>query len=355
MLSPIRKIPIFKLLFGLVLPLLFLVFIFLCSRIPSLAEWYMQNVYPAVATLLSGFSRLFPFSVLDILILSAIMIFAGSLVFIIIYRISFLRWLKVFVICIAWVISWFYLAWGISYFRPDFHKRFGVEAVKEDQAFFEDFVIQHISRLNDSYVTVDRFDADEIDRAVEETYHEYYHELQIPYPCGTRRTKFTAMEGLMTGMGVAGFFDPFFNEVQVNNFLLPASYPFTLAHEKAHQFGIASESECNLYASIICTSSRHPLVRYSGHMQTVSYLLGSLRRISPDEYARIFALIDPRIIADYKLIQDHWQKAIQPQLSEIQDKVYDSYLKTNKQQSGIRSYSEMVGLLLAWEQLKTEK
>ncbi|MDR2287396.1 MAG: hypothetical protein LBE04_07995 [Prevotellaceae bacterium] len=29
--------------------------------------------------------------------------------------------------------------------------------------------------------------------------------------------------------------------------------------------------------------------------------------------------------------------------------MYDSYLKTNKQQSGILSYSEMTVLLVAWE------
>ena len=156
----------------------------------------------------------------------------------------------------------------------------------------------------------------------------------------------------MTRMGVAGYFAPFFNEVQVNNYALPFSYPYTLAHEKAHQFGIASESECNLYATVICTSSNHPLVRYSGYLQTVSYLLGNLRKISPDRYKEIAGQIDPRIFADYKAIREHWQKELNQTLSAVQDKVYDTYLKTNKQQGGILSYSEMVGLLVTWETKK---
>ena len=131
--------------------------------------------------------------------------------------------------------------------------------------------------------------------------------------------------------------------------MLPITWPYTLAHEKAHQFGIASEAECNLYAGIICTSSDHPLVRYSGYLQTVSYLLGNLRKISPDRYREITKQIDPRVIADYRAIREHWQKTINPTLSAMQDKVYDTYLKTNKQRSGILSYSEMVGLLVAWE------
>jgi hypothetical protein len=76
-----------------------------------------------------------------------------------------------------------------------------------------------------------------------------------------------------------------------------------------------------------------------------------LRKISPDRYREIAGRIDPRIMADYRAIQEHWQKTLSPTLSAMQDKVYDTYLKTNKQPSGILSYSEMTGLLIAWETL----
>jgi len=137
--------------------------------------------------------------------------------------------------------------------------------------------------------------------------------------------------------------------VHVNSFSPQLTYPYTLAHEKAHQFGISNEAECNLYATVICTSSAHPLVRYSGRLQTVSYLLGNLRKISPGRYREIAGKIDPRILADYKTIRDHWQKVENKTMSDVQEKVYDTYLKTNKQRSGILSYSEMTGMVVAWE------
>lgn len=245
------------------------------------------------------------------------------------------------------------MAWGIGYFRPGFHERFGVEQPQENREFFETLVVRYIDSLNHAYIVDPHFDVKEIDCEIESLYEKHHETMRLPYPCGWRRTKATLTEPLMTRMGVSGYFDPFFNEVQVNNYSLPITYPYTLAHEKAHQFGIASEAECNLYATVVCTSSAHPLVRYSGYLQTVSYLLGNLRKISPDRYKEIAGQIDPRIRADYRAIQEHWQKALNPTLSAVQDKVYDSYLKTNQQQSGILSYSEMVGLLVAWEMMNS--
>ena len=335
----------------ILIPVIFLVFVFLCSRIPALAEWYMNVCYPAIAVVLSFFTRWAPFSLLDVMIIAAIVLLPFSIVMICMKRLSFRCWIKKFLMTVLWIAVWFYMGWGIGYFRQGFHERFSVELPKEDKDFFEALVVRYIDSLNQAYVADPHFDVKEIDREIEALYEKHHEKLRLPYPCGWRRTKKTLIEPLMTRTGVAGYFDPFFNEVQVNNYSLPITYPYTLAHEKAHQFGIASEAECNLFATVICTSSAHSLLRYSGYLQTVSYLLGNLRKISPDRYREIAGRVDPRIMADYRAIQEHWQKALSPTLSAMQDKVYDTYLKTNKQPSGILSYSEMTGLLIAWETL----
>jgi len=334
------------------IPLVFLAFVFLCSRIPALAEWYMRVCYPVIAAVLSFFTRCVPFSLLDVLIIAAIVLLMGSIVLIFMKRLSFRCWINLLFLSVMWIVVWFYMAWGIGYFRPGFHERFGVEQPVEDRDYFEAFVVRYIDSLNCAYIADPYFEAKEINDEIEALYAKHHEMLRLPYPCGWRRTKKTLTESLMTRMGVSGYFGSFFNEVQVNNFSLPLTYPYTLAHEKAHQFGIAGEAECNLYATVICTSSDHSLVRYSGYLQTVSYLLGNLRKISPDRYREIIGQIDPRIMADYRAIQQHWQKALNPTLSAVQTKVYDTYLKTNKQPSGILSYSEMTGLLVAWEMIK---
>jgi hypothetical protein len=87
-------------------------------------------------------------------------------------------------------------------------------------------------------------------------------------------------------------------------------------------------------------------------LETTGYLLNNLRKMSLTKYKEVINKVDPRIIDDYRKISRHWQQALNPTLSSVQDKVYDAYLKTNKQQSGILSYSEMTVLLIAWEQTK---
>ena len=332
-----------------VIPLIFLLLILLCSNIPALAEWYMNVCYPTIAVALSFFTRWIPFSLLDVLIIAVLILLPGSIVMMCFRRLSFRCWINIFLLSVLWMVVWFYMAWGIGYFRQEFHERFGVEVPQEDREFFEAFVVHYIDLLNLAYIADAHLDVKDVDREIEALYEKHHEKLRISYPCGWRRTKKTLTEPLMTRMGVAGYFNPLFNEVHVNNYSLPISYPYTLAHEKAHQFGIKSEAECNLYATVICTSSAHPLVRYSGYLQTASYLLGNLRKISPERYSEIAGQIDPRIMADYRAIREHWQKALNPALSAVQDKVYDTYLKTNKQPSGILSYSEMTGLLVAWE------
>jgi len=347
-----RKKPPNLLKFGI--PIVFLVFVFLCSRIPALAEWYIRVIYPAIATVLSFFNRWFPFSLMDLLMIAAIVLLPGGIILMCMRRLRFRCWINIFLLSVLWMMVWFYMAWGIAYFRPAFHERFAVEAPKEDRAFFEAFVERYIDSLNRAYVADPHFDIKEIDDEIEVLYRKHHEIIRFPHPCGWRRTKKTLTEPLMTRMGVSGYFGPFFNEVHVNNYSLPVTYPYTLAHEKAHQFGIANEAECNLYATVICTSSADSLVRYSGYLQTTSYLLGNLRKISPDRYREITGKIDPRIMADYRAIREHWQKALNPTLSAVQDKVYDTYLKTNKQQSGILSYSEMTGLLVVWETIQIQ-
>jgi len=331
------------------IPLVFLAFILLCAFIPALAEWYMRVCYPTVAVVLSLVSRWTAFSLFDFMIIAAVVIFIGSIVMMFMKKISFRCWGKIFLLSVMWVVVWFYMSWGIAYFRLDFYERFGIEQPKEDRDFFEALVLRYIDSLNQAYVADPYFDAKDIDREIEYLYEKHHELLRLPFPCGWRRTKKTIAEPLMTGMGIAGYFAPFFNEIHINNFALPLTYPYTLAHEKAHQLGIASEAECNFLATVICTSSSHPLVRYSGYLQTTAYLLNNLRIISPDRYREIADQIDPHIRADYRKIREHWQKEINPTLSAVQDRVYDAYLKTNRQRSGILSYSEVTGLLVAWE------
>ena len=46
--------------------------------------------------------------------------------------------------------------------------------------------------------------------------------------------------------------------------------------------------------------------------------------------------------------QEYWTEKYSPLIGDIQDWIYDLYLKGNKIQSGRKNYSEVVGLLISY-------
>lgn len=331
-------------------------FVLLCRWNADAAEWYMQTIYPVFAVALSYFSSIFPFSLFDILTVAATVLFIFSIVQLFRRKLKFLRWLYYVAMSVVWITLWFYLSWGIGYFRIDYYTRSAISPVNIGIEDFSKINLRYIDSLNKHYINVNQLNKNTIDKSIEESYSVLHNELNLPYPNGKRNAKRSMYQWLQTKTGITGFFGPFFNEVHVNTDALPFTYPFTLAHEKAHQLGITSEAECNLYAAIICISSSNPQVRYSGYYELVGHLLSALRKtVSADEYMLIYERLSEEVRTDFIREREFWQQAISPGLNELQTKVYDSYLKSNNISSGVVNYSEVVELFLAWEYHRTRR
>ncbi len=326
--------------------LIFLI-IFIFSRSPQLSEWYMKTVYPTIANALSSLSSLLPFSIYDISITLAILFILRLIVLAITAKIPFAGFLYSTMLFSIIIVAWFYFAWGISYFREDFYTRSKQEKIEYNSDELKDFAIDFINKANSLYVDFDVMDRYGISKEIESSYRNLHSSLQLQYPNGNRRVKSMIFESLFTKMGISGYFGPFFNEIHVNNYSLNFTYPFTLAHEMAHQFGIAKESEANLYAFIVCSNSSDERVRYSAYVSIINYLLNDVRALLPDEFDLILESINPEIIADLQRNRAHWLSARNETLSNAQNKAYDVYLKSNKISSGRENYSEVVGLLIS--------
>lgn len=322
-----------------------LIFLFSSSR--SLSEWYMRIVYPIVATILSFISALFPFSLYDLFLIVAILLFIKLILFAILRKDTISKFFFLFIRFITIIVTWFYFSWGIGYFREDFYTRNKVEEIVFDQESLRNFAVKFIDKANRCYTDCSVMDEKCIEEEIEQSYQRLYQSLNISYPNGKRKIKPMMFEKLFTKMGISGYFGPFLNEAHVNYYSLNFSLPFTIAHEMAHQFGIAVESEANLFAFIVCSKSDDKRIRYSAYISTLAYVLYDIQRFLPDEYQSMVATIRPEIITDIQRNRAHWLAARNESLSNMQDKVYDSYLKTNKISSGQENYSEVIGLLIS--------
>ncbi|MDR2816686.1 MAG: DUF3810 domain-containing protein [Proteiniphilum sp.] len=321
--------------------------VFAFSLSTTLSEWYMRGAYPVVATVFSFISALFPFSLYDLFLIVAALWLIKLIVFVIIRKTAFSKFLRSLIRFVTVIVAWFYFGWGIAYFREDFYSRCDVAETSFDPGVFRDFAVRFIDHINRYYTDCTDMDKAGVRREVELTYQVLHKPLNIPYPNGKRRVKPMMFETVYSKMGISGYFGPFFNEPHVNEYGLNFTYPFTLAHEMAHQFGVAAESEANLYAFVVCARSDDEKIRYSAYVSTLRYVLNDIRRFLPEEYESLALSIRPEIIADLKRNREHWLAARNESLSNVQDKMYDAYLKTNKVSSGQANYSEVVGLLVS--------
>ena len=153
--------------------------------------------------------------------------------------------------------------------------------------------------------------------------------------------------------GVTGSMGPFFCEFTLNGDILPHDYPATYAHEFAHFQGVANEGEANFYSYIVCTASADKQVRFSGYYHIFFHVLNNVFDILGEkEGERFLKHIRPEIIQLAKSDRHYWLSKRCKALDAAQDIIFELYLRGNHVAEGRKSYSGVIGLILAWEEKK---
>jgi hypothetical protein len=326
-------------------------FIFILVRLairnPLLVEkYYSGAIYPFIAKLFSSISNIIPFSLWDIFWLLFILLILWGLIAVIFRRIRIgwygLRLAQI----LALLYSIFYLTWGLNYFRPGIETRIGWERPKPDEQSFRSILDSLIVRTNSNRTNVSYPEYAVIDSLVEESYGKNRSVLGIEYPNGRRRPKKMIFSFLFAKTGISGYFGPFFNEVHINRKLLPMDYPFLLAHEKAHQFGITSEAEANLAAYIICSASDDKRLKYSGNLFVLLYFLNDASKMK--DYHEFIKKIDQKVIEDIRLRAKYYDELENKTMEKVQTAANDAYLKSNHIKHGVMNYNEVVALVISW-------
>ncbi len=332
-----------------------LILVWLTQWIPALATIYSQTIYPLISYVLSFFSGLFPFAIGDLFIFLSI---TGVIVYPFYARLrKKLPWKKILLRdgeYLLWIYVWFYLAWGLNYSQKNFYQRTEIPYTAYTPEIFQEFVDDYITQLNRSYTPVNSINQDLIREETVRIYHQLSDSLGVNRPPHEHpRVKTMLFTPFISMVGVTGSMGPFFCEFTLNGDLLPVNYPATYAHELAHLLGITSEAEANFYAYQICTRSVAMGIRFSGYFSILGHVLGNAQRLLPEEeYTRLFKRVRPEIIELAKNNQAYWAAKYSPVVGAVQDWIYDLYLKGNKIESGRQNYSEVVGLLISYQEWK---
>ena len=309
-------------------------------------RFYSQGIYPHIAKTVSAISNLFPFSLWDIFWIVILAAILAGLILVIFRKVKpgkyGLRLLKTAAI----LYSFFYLIWGFNYFRPKLETRLAWAHPKTDEMEFRTVLDSIIVHTNKSQMTISPDDYPEIDQLVEASYRKNSAKLSLEYPNGTRRPKTMIFSSFFAKSGVSGYFGPFFNEIHLNYYLLPMEYPFVLAHEKAHQFGVTNEAEANLCAFIVCTTSDNRKLQYSGYVNLLLYFISDAAQLKDvSDYIR---KIDKKVILELRFQRSHWQGLRNKTLESAQTAANNAYLKTNHIEAGVKNYNQVVSLVMSW-------
>lgn len=330
-----------------------LVFIWASMSVIDIADLYARHIYPKVFSFLSRFSSLFPFSVGDCFIYGSIIGLLAYLIYALVRRKNIGKALRRIIEYLAWVYVWFYLAWGLNYFRHNFYTRAKIPAVAYAPDDFRTFLTTYTDSLNASWCEVEQIDTPLVAQEVKSQFRKLPPRLGLVTPPDYLRAKPMLISSLMSRVGVRGYMGPFFCEFNLNRNLLPVEYPFTYAHEMAHALGITGEAEANLYGYLICITSEEPEIRFSGYLSLFTYVLGNAHRLLPqEEYIAWINTVRPEVKEVYNKRRSHWISLYDSRIGDMQEYVYNIFLKSNNIPTGTANYSEVIALLIAVQKNK---
>ncbi len=143
-----------------------------------------------------------------------------------------------------------------------------------------------------------------------------------------------------------GIYIPFESGINVD---VPAhTIPSTMTHELTHFRGFMREDEANFLSYLACMESERADFRYSGSLMAFEYAFEALYEEDTELARKIALLCAPGMLRDIKAVNEYWEPYRNTVVSQVTGEIYEGYLQSNDQQSGLKSYGEMIDLLLAY-------
>ena len=317
-----------------------------------------EDVVRPLHRTLASFNAHIPFSVAELLIALAVIALLAYLVFQLVALIRrgrrgerLYKTLVTLLASVLTVYALFCLLWGVFYYGDDFIAKNGLraEAISAEQLeavteYFADLANEYSTRVardENGVYTVDR------DALIARAPALYRHTVG-DFPCldgPELAVKGVLCSRLMSYIDFTGFFFPFTAEANVNMDFPPALLGSTIAHELAHQRGVAKEQEANFVAVLSCLNDGDADYVYSAALLAYIHLGNALYRAAPEAWAAVYGSLSEGVLRDLAANRDYWARFETP-VQEISNTVYEGFLHSYDQKLGLQSYGACVDLLV---------
>ena len=244
------------------------------------------------------------------------------------------------------VVGCFYWLWAFNYMRPSLKSKLGIHIPEVNEEELICFFEHHCQAAQ--VLASERKDPSVKQantRAIQAEVSEWFNANGLP-AYGNPQLRSLRPAGVLLGISTAGIFFPYSLEPHIDAGLHPITQPVTGAHEMGHAFGITDEGECNYIGAAVCLQSAEEAIRYSAHVQIIRWTFYPLLRLGyrADD---LRLLIGPSVLADIKSIRERHDSFPEYFPYEWRNMIYNTYLKAQGVESGLESYGEVLGMLMA--------
>jgi len=360
-----------------VLPVVITALFYLLRGFPLIMGWASINVSTPVRNIMGRLTHLYPFSIMEVLIIAVAM----GLIYYIIktimvtvrrrgkLRIVGKRILPILVIALyAW--GTFCWLWNSGYHAPGFAERNGFAGEGVNSENLAAVTRVFAERANELSILVER-DVD--GRYVGDRREMFADSLGIfgnishEFPCLGGRLyspKPMMFSWLMSRTGYGGVYFALTGEANINIDPPLILMPVTVAHEHAHHLGVFAEDEANFVAILASITSENLRFQYAGYLAGLTYLLPALAGEDSETWHEINNNMYDEVRRDWNEVFEFWQSQrtvnlgiefvdniltnVTETLRETVDLIYDAYLRAHNQELGLKSYGACVDLIIEY-------
>ena len=353
--------------------------LFICAAIcnnfipRNVADYYCTKIFPVISKPFQCFNMFFQFSLTEGVVVVIFPLLAIGLICWLVILIKkmltkgafqfFFKSARNFLVCAIVMAVLFQAMHGINYRRTKASTELNL--ITTEELTFEDYcaalrwaylgMIEARSHLGEDYNGVAHMQYGFENSAIyaNSLLDSFADKYDIALTKNYVRAKPVSLSHYWSYTYIVGMYDPFLCEANINTgYIDITDFPITVCHELCHAKGYASETDCNLLASLACCQASRADFRYAGYrwifwnLYGVTYSIAEATgNIMPD-YASLSEM-DP-VYRDEMASMYYWDQIDQEveaikeifnvDISETSDNVNDAFLKSNGEEQGVEAY-----------------
>ena len=339
----------------------------------NIADYYCNNIFPYISKPFQCFNMFFQFSLTEGIVVCIFPLLAIGFICWLVFLIKkmltkgafqfFFKSARNLLICAIVMAILFQAMHGINYRRTKASAELKLNTTEE--LTFEDYcaalrwaylgMIEARSQLGEDYNGVAHMQYGFENSAIyaNSLLDSFADKYDIALTKNYVRAKPVSLSHYWSYTYIVGMYDPFLCEANINtDYIDITDFPITVCHELCHAKGYASETDCNLLASLACCQATRADFRYAGY----NWIFWNLYRVTESiaeatgnvmpEYAYTSEM-EP-VLRDEMASRYYWSKideeveAIKDifnvDITETSDNVNDAFLKSNGEEEGVEAY-----------------